>query len=266
MIREEQTNKNSIRLSRLNSTVREKVEKFDISNDGSLEIEEALAAIITLQKQSNNYKKILYLAFPLIAILLLCMLGINILSIKLTKEVKVKNNGSPSLTDTNGRVLSTVTYSSKLNMIEWIYNINKNINTLQAISFGDTNLKLIGTSINNNNNATSITLITSNNMYITVNSNMTYSICDNTIDDCSSIKGMINENIKRSLDNMINIISSTESSKMSMKDSFSFYDLPYLVDGSSIISEENENKNDDSAHQGFGCTISKCNTTTISSN
>ena len=248
--------KNSIRLSALNPSVREKLSKFDVSNDGELEIEEALSAIITLQKQSNNYKKMLYLAFPLMAILLVCMLGINILSIKLTKEVEVKHGISPILSDTSGRVLSTATYSNNLNMIEWIYNINKNVNTLQSISFGDTSLKLIGSSINKNNNNTTITLITSNNMYITVNSNMSYSICDNTIEDCSNIKSMINENIKRSLENMINILTSTQTSKTSLKESFSFYSLPYLVDENGIITEES--KDYDGAHQGFGCTPSKC--------
>lgn len=262
-----ETSKNSIRLSTLNPAVREKLSKFDVSNDGALEIEEALSAIITLQKQSNNYKKMLYLAFPLMAILLVCMLGINILSIKLTKEVEVKHGVSPTLSDTNGRVLSTATYSSNLNMIEWIYNINKNINTLQSISFGDTNLKLIGSSINKNNNDTTITLITANNMYITVNSNMSYTICDNTVEDCRNIKNTINDNIKRSLENMINMLTSTQTSKTSLKESFSFYSLPYLVDENGIITEKSDDY--DSAHQGFGCTPSKCgskNSNTTSSN
>ena len=100
----------SIRLSTLNPQLREKVSKFDFSGDGSLELEEALAAIVTLQKQSNNYKKILYMAFPLIGILLVCMLGINVLSIKLTKELESRNfqnKISTVLTDTSGNVVST---------------------------------------------------------------------------------------------------------------------------------------------------------------
>ena len=53
--------KQGIRLSVLNSAVRERVEKFDTGNDGELDINEAMQGLITLQKQSNNYKKMIWL-------------------------------------------------------------------------------------------------------------------------------------------------------------------------------------------------------------
>ena len=52
---------NTVRLSVLNPALRERVEKFDTGNDGELDINEAIQGLITLQKQSNNYKKMIWL-------------------------------------------------------------------------------------------------------------------------------------------------------------------------------------------------------------
>jgi hypothetical protein len=53
-------NNTSVRLDDLNPVVRERVQKFDTRNDGELDIHEAMSGIITLQKQSNNYKKTMF--------------------------------------------------------------------------------------------------------------------------------------------------------------------------------------------------------------
>ena len=47
----------AVRLDTLNPQVRERVEKFDIGNDGELDINEAMQGLITLQKQSNTIKR-----------------------------------------------------------------------------------------------------------------------------------------------------------------------------------------------------------------
>lgn len=115
--------KSSIRLSTLNSQVREKLTKFDTANDGELSIEEAIQGLVTLQKQSNNYKKIVYLLLPLLIIMICCILGVNILAIKLTKDLTSSSSaGNPVLTNTQGNVLSTVSYSSEFNLLNWLNN------------------------------------------------------------------------------------------------------------------------------------------------
>ena len=86
-----QSSKNSIRLSMLNPSVKERVQKFDIKNDGTLDIEEAMQGLITLQKQSNNYKKMLWFLIPVICLVLLGTFGSTMLALNLTKEVSQKN-------------------------------------------------------------------------------------------------------------------------------------------------------------------------------
>jgi hypothetical protein len=87
-----QTSKNSIRLSMLNPAVKERVQKFDVKNDGALDIDEAMQGLITLQKQSNNYKKMLWFLIPVICLVLLGTFGSTMLALNLTKEVS-QNNG-----------------------------------------------------------------------------------------------------------------------------------------------------------------------------
>ena len=82
--------RSGVRLSTLNPQVREKLVKFDTANDGELSIEEAIQGLVTLQKQSNNYKRMLYLIVPLMMIMLACVLGVNILAIQLTKDLQAQ--------------------------------------------------------------------------------------------------------------------------------------------------------------------------------
>jgi hypothetical protein len=247
----------SIRLSTLNPQLREKVSKFDFSGDGSLELEEALAAIITLQKQSNNYKKMLYLAFPLMAILLVCMLGINVLSIKLTKELESRsfqNKLSTVLTDTSGNVVSTSSYYEETSLINWIYNIDKKANSLQTISFGDTDLKIIGSSIHkwtdNNAEYISVTLLTSNNLYITVYSNFTYNVCNSRIENCleeTRIKNTIENSLQKTLNSFVSkkyTIKNIEEDDYEDRITLSSNNIPFSFNTS--------------VGGGFGCTPTKC--------
>jgi hypothetical protein len=106
----ESYNQGGIRLSQLNTEVRDKVKKFDTGNDGSLSIEEAVQGLVALQKQSNNYKRLLYMIVPILVLTLGAVLGCNILSIYLTKDLKVQGQ-TPVLSDIRGNVVQTATYS-----------------------------------------------------------------------------------------------------------------------------------------------------------
>jgi hypothetical protein len=115
--------KSSIRLSTLNPQVREKLVKFDTANDGELSLEEAIQGLVTLQKQSNNYKRMLYLLVPLMTVMLACVLGVNILAIQLTKDLSSSTtSGNPVLTNVEGKVLSTVSYSETMGLLNWLNN------------------------------------------------------------------------------------------------------------------------------------------------
>ena len=79
--------KHSVRLSVLNPQVRERVEKFDTGNDGELDINEAMQGLIALQKQSNNYKKMIWMLIPILSLMIAATFGTTILAINLTKLV-----------------------------------------------------------------------------------------------------------------------------------------------------------------------------------
>jgi len=100
--------KHSVRLSTLNPALRERVEKFDTCNDGELDINEAIQGLITLQKQSNNYKKMIWLLIPVLCMVLAGSFGTTILAINLTKEVKSSTieGNIPVLKTTNGESIS----------------------------------------------------------------------------------------------------------------------------------------------------------------
>lgn len=102
------TNKSSIRLSVLNPKVRERVEKFDTENDGELDINEAMQGLIALQKQSNNYKKMIWLLIPVLCMVLAGSFGTTLLAINLTKEIKssIIEGNIPVLKTTNGETIS----------------------------------------------------------------------------------------------------------------------------------------------------------------
>ena len=91
MINYENSSKNSIELSSLNQAVKERLEKFDTKNDGTLDIEEAMEGLVTLQKKSNRYKRMLWFLIPAICLFLLGTFGSTMLALNLTKEVKQDN-------------------------------------------------------------------------------------------------------------------------------------------------------------------------------
>jgi hypothetical protein len=119
----------SVRLSVMNPDLAKKLRKFDTSNDGSIELSEALQAIVTLQKQSNNYKKMIWMFVPVILALIGCMFGVSLLAIKLTKDTQVSQG---TLTDINGGVVSTKTVAYESDFIELLQN-RENLLTIQHI-------------------------------------------------------------------------------------------------------------------------------------
>lgn len=111
-------NETVIQLEDLNVDLRSKFAKFDVNNDGKLTNENLVQGIITLQKQSDTYKKTLwFFALPLFLVLLGCILGVSIGAIKLTKDSFVKNS---ELIDSSGKTVVTG-YSDKFDSVaEWI--------------------------------------------------------------------------------------------------------------------------------------------------
>lgn len=83
----------SVRLSTFNVDLRSKFAKFDSSNQGELSVDDMIHAIVTLQKQSNNYKRLLYIILPLMFIMIACIFGTTILANNLTKELSVNQDG-----------------------------------------------------------------------------------------------------------------------------------------------------------------------------
>jgi hypothetical protein len=124
----------SVRLSALNVDVRSKVAKFDTNNQGELSSEDMMHAIVTLQKQSNNYKRILYIVFPIMIVMILSIFGTTMLALSLTKELKTGNEGILVNAKTN-EVISTGRAANYFTFAEWMQSENpddlRNINALE---------------------------------------------------------------------------------------------------------------------------------------
>ena len=130
--------KQGIRLSVLNPALRERVEKFDTGNDGELDINEAVQGLITLQKQSNNYKKMIWLLIPVLCLVLAGSFGTTILAINLTKDVHQNSGVLTSKMDNTP--IRTVSAVSKDMMFSSIF--SEDYNQISKLHFGSTTLNV----------------------------------------------------------------------------------------------------------------------------
>jgi hypothetical protein len=138
----------AVRLSVLNPALRERVEKFDTGNDGELDINESMQGLITLQKQSNNYKKMIWLLIPVLCLVLAGSFGTTILAINLTKEIH-QNSGilTSKMDNTPIRTVSAVSkdlmfssmFSEDYNMISKLHfgNVVLNVNDIYQLTLSD---------------------------------------------------------------------------------------------------------------------------------
>ena len=125
---------NAVRLSTLSVDVRNKLAKFDASNEGELSVEDLMHAVVTLQKQSNNYKRILYIVFPIMLIMIASIFGTTMLALSLTKELKTGSEGMLVNAKTN-EVISTGQAAKYYTFVEWMQSGNpddlRNVNALE---------------------------------------------------------------------------------------------------------------------------------------
>jgi len=127
-----------VRLSVLNPQVRERVEKFDIGNDGELDINEAMQGLITLQKQSNNYKKMIWMLIPVLSLMVAATFGTTILAINLTKDVR-QNEGLLTSKVTNTPI-RTVEATSRDLMFSSLF--SSDYNQITKLHFGSVTLNV----------------------------------------------------------------------------------------------------------------------------
>jgi hypothetical protein len=131
----------AVRLDTLNPQVRERVEKFDIGNDGELDINEAMQGLITLQKQSNNYKKMIWMLIPVLSLMVAATFGTTILAINLTKDInqndgiltsKVDNTPIRTVEATSKDLMFSSLFSNDYNMISKLHfgNVVLNVNDI----------------------------------------------------------------------------------------------------------------------------------------
>lgn len=128
--------KNSIRLSVLNPQVRERVEKFDTGNDGELDINEAMQGLIALQKQSNNYKKMIWMLIPVLSLMIAATFGTTILAINLTKDINQNDGILTSKVDNTP--IRTVEATSKDLMYSSLF--SNDYNQISKLHFGSMTL------------------------------------------------------------------------------------------------------------------------------
>lgn len=176
--------KSSIRLSQLNPQLKDRLTKFDTGNDGELSIEEALQGLVTLQKQSNNYKKMLYLIIPIIILTLGSMLGVNILAINLTKDLQSQQSSitsNPVLVDRNNKAIQVEVVDNNYDFISFlsvasIDDLNK-LNQIQFNSQIDTlNLAITSLYLENLQNDTTTIIISTPYVWFSLTSDGNYNI------------------------------------------------------------------------------------------
>jgi hypothetical protein len=176
---------NSIRLSMLNPDVRKKLEKFDTLNDGSLSIEEALQGLVTLQKQSNNYKRTVYLLIPLMLLTLVGVLGINILSINLTKDMKVSSN--TKLTNNNGDVVQTKILQEQSTLFSVLTSSDlETLYSMTSLQIDGLFIPVQGIYVKGIDNETTTVMISTPQVYFSIDSQGDFTVDFNTINDITN--------------------------------------------------------------------------------
>jgi len=108
----------TIMLSDLNPELAAKLKKFDTSNDGKLELEEALHGLLSLHKQSSNYKRLIWLFIPIILVIVFASFATTIWAIKVTKDMKTSTG---ILTDVSGEPVRTVVSTVHDNMFTALF-------------------------------------------------------------------------------------------------------------------------------------------------
>ena len=197
--------KPSIRLSTLNPQVREKLVKFDTANDGELSLEEAIQGLVTLQKQSNNYKRMLYLLVPLMTVMLACVLGVNILAIQLTKDLSTSTTtGNPVLTNKQGNVVSTSSYSYSKGLTDWL--LYGEYDMLETINFDTLNLKVDSMYLEKEDTGVNTLYISTPVLWFSLSSNSTYNI--------EKVSGLYPSKVYNIVDNGLNGVFNPPTSKI----------------------------------------------------
>ena len=169
-----QHQRTSVRLSTLNPQVREKLVKFDTENDGELTIEEAIQGLVALQKQSNNYKKMIYILVPIMVLMIASIFGVNMLALKLTKDLQSTSTDSVNvLTNKDGNVLATSYYSEKINFMEWLN--DQYSSSIDSIKFGELKLDVNGLYLDRQNNVSRL-YVSTPLLHFYIGNDMTFDI------------------------------------------------------------------------------------------
>jgi hypothetical protein len=116
------------------------VEKFDTGDDGELDINEAMQGLIALQKQSNNYKKMIWMLIPVLSLMVAATFGTTILAINLTKDINQNDGILTSKSDNTP--IRTVEATSKDLMFSSLF--SNDYNMITKLHFGSVTLNVNG--------------------------------------------------------------------------------------------------------------------------
>jgi hypothetical protein len=162
----------AVRLDTLNPQVRERVEKFDIGNDGELDINEAMQGLITLQKQSNNYKKMIWMLIPVLSLMVAATFGTTILAINLTKDINQNDGILTSKVDNTP--IRTVEATSKDLMFSSLF--SNDYNQITKLHFGSVILNVNGIYQHTQQDNTKTVYVNSDMLFLGLNQTGSYMI------------------------------------------------------------------------------------------
>lgn len=108
----------SISLSDLNPEVQKKLNKFNTSNDGQLSLEQAVQGLVTLQKQSDNYKKMIWLLIPVLLGLIAATFGTTMLAFKLNQQTQIMSGSSTLVDIKSGDIIKTAVHFDSEDLLD----------------------------------------------------------------------------------------------------------------------------------------------------
>ena len=106
--------------------------------------------------------------------MLACVLGVNILAIQLTKDLRTSTmTGNSVLTNTHGKVVATSTYSNSVDLLDWL--MYYDVSNMEHIQIDDFSTKVNSLYLEEQTNITRF-YINTNMLYFYIGSDGTYDI------------------------------------------------------------------------------------------
>jgi len=140
----------SIRLSVLPTGVKTKIAKFDTMGAGEIDIQDAIKGIVSLHKQSTNWKRsFFFLTVPLILLTLGAVFGCVIAGVNMMKDMRISND---ALVAMNGKIIKTDVVLTSSTFYDTIFSQTFDVSRVRTLSIGDNQFEVSAITFESNMN------------------------------------------------------------------------------------------------------------------